>query len=91
MGTTDIARVIRHQRQRRQLTLEDLAEKVGLTAGALSHIENGRRLPSPETAVAIAQALGQNRLAVGRGQRAAEVPPHAAGEPKKHLKFAEHG
>lgn len=58
MDATDIARLIRHERKRRGLTLEELAEKVGLTAGALSHIENGRRLPAPENAVAIARALG---------------------------------
>lgn len=58
MGPSDIAQLIRHERRRQNLRLEDLAEKVGLTAGALSHIENGRRLPSAENAVAIAGALG---------------------------------
>ena len=57
MGTTDIAQLIRHERKRQHLTLEDLAERVGMTPGALSHIETGRRLPSASNAVAIAQAL----------------------------------
>ena len=58
MGAADIAGLVRHERKRQGLTLEELAERVGLTAGALSHIETGRRLPSPEIAVAIAHALG---------------------------------
>jgi len=48
---------IRARRKELGLTLEDVADKVGVTAGALSHIESGRRLPDPRNAVSIAQAL----------------------------------
>jgi DNA-binding XRE family transcriptional regulator len=50
--------MIRHRRKERGLTLESLAELVGLTPGALSHIESGRRLPDPNNAIAIGNALG---------------------------------
>lgn len=55
---TSIAELFRTSRKSQGLTLEEIAEQVGLTTGALSHIENGRRLPSPENAVAIGQVLG---------------------------------
>lgn len=48
---------IRARRKELGLTLEDLAGVVGVTPGALSHIESGRRLPDPHNAVAIATAL----------------------------------
>jgi len=48
---------IRARRKELGLTLEEVADVVGVTAGALSHIESGRRLPDPRNAVAIAQAL----------------------------------
>jgi len=48
---------IRARRKELGLTLEEVAAQVGVTAGALSHIESGRRLPDPRNAVAIAQAL----------------------------------
>jgi transcriptional regulator with XRE-family HTH domain len=50
--------LLRQARKTRGLTLEVLAETVGLTPGALSHIESGRRLPDPKNAVRIAEALG---------------------------------
>jgi transcriptional regulator with XRE-family HTH domain len=56
--------LIRDARHRSGLTLESLAEQIGVTAGALSHIESGRRLPSPPNAVAIADALGLPREVV---------------------------
>ncbi len=58
---TTLGNLIRSARHQRGLTLEDLARQVGVTPGALSHIESGRRLPSPSNAVAIAGALGVPR------------------------------
>lgn len=55
MGT--LPETLRARRKELGLTLEDVADVVGVTAGALSHIESGRRLPDPRNAVAIAQAL----------------------------------
>jgi transcriptional regulator with XRE-family HTH domain len=49
--------MIRARRKELGLTLDEVAKVVGLTPGALSHIESGRRLPDPRNAVAIAQAL----------------------------------
>jgi DNA-binding XRE family transcriptional regulator len=53
-----LAEMIRTRRKERGLTLETLSELVGLTPGALSHIESGRRLPDPNNAIAIGKALG---------------------------------
>jgi transcriptional regulator with XRE-family HTH domain len=50
--------MIRMRRHERRLTLEDVSDQVGVTPGALSHIESGRRLPSPPNAIAIGQVLG---------------------------------
>ena len=58
---TNLGQLIRDARHRSGQTLEDVAEKVGLTPGALSHIESGRRLPQSYNAVAIAEALGVPR------------------------------
>ena len=55
---TEFGQMIRDARHARGLTLEDLAAFVGVTPGALSHIESGRRLPNPSNAVRIARALG---------------------------------
>ncbi len=56
--TTRLGEMIRHARKRAGLRLEDVADQVGVTPGALSHIESGRRLPHPHNAVLIAEVLG---------------------------------
>ena len=58
MAETAIGGMIRETRHAARLTLDDVAGRVGLTAGALSHIESGRRLPHPQNAVRIAEVLG---------------------------------
>ncbi|NTU71400.1 MAG: helix-turn-helix transcriptional regulator [Coriobacteriia bacterium] len=58
MDDTRIGSLIRAHRRSAGLTLDEVAERVGVTAGALSHIESGRRLPSPRTALDIGHALG---------------------------------
>ena len=60
MGTR-LGQLIRLARHQSGLTLEDVAEKVGITPGALSHIESGRRLPQSYNAVAIAEVLNVPR------------------------------
>lgn len=57
MGRTQLGMMIRDARHEAGLKLEQVAEKVGVTPGALSHIESGRRLPSPSSAMAIADVL----------------------------------
>lgn len=54
---THVGNLVRAARHHAQLRLEDLADAVRLTPGALSHIESGRRLPGPANAIAIAKAL----------------------------------
>jgi len=58
MNGTRLGEIIRTARKQAGLRLEDVADRVGVTAGALSHIESGRRLPSPHNAVRIAEVLG---------------------------------
>lgn len=50
--------LLKNARRDKGLTLDALAAHVGVTAGALSHIESGRRLPDPKNAIRIAAALG---------------------------------
>jgi len=52
-----LSNTIRARRKEMGLTLEGLAGRVGVTPGALSHIEGGRRLPDPRNLLAIADAL----------------------------------
>ena len=55
---TQIGIMIRLARHKMGLTLEDVAARVGVTPGALSHIESGRRLPNSKNAVLIGEVLG---------------------------------
>ena len=58
---------IKEQRQRRMLTQQQLAEKVNLTPGFISRIENGKKKPSLEVLLSICEALNitLNDLLVG--------------------------
>ncbi len=51
---------LRHARQLRGLSLEELGESVGLTQGYLSKIENDRAIPTISTLHKIVQVLGIN-------------------------------
>jgi len=55
--STPIGQLIRQARLAAGLTLEDVSARVGITPGALSHIESGRRLPYPQNAARIAEVL----------------------------------
>src|SRR5947207_13836866 len=55
------------------LTQQDLAEKAGLSKDGVSHLEQGRRKPAWETAIALASALGVDC-------RAFNEPPSEAAE-----------
>lgn len=52
-----LSTTIRARRKELGLTLDDVAVVVGVTPGALSHVESGRRLPDARNAIAIARAL----------------------------------
>lgn len=48
---------IRHQREKRNLSIRGLARKAGLDSGALTRLENGQRAPAPRTLKSLAAAL----------------------------------
>lgn len=58
MNRTSLGELIRDARHAAGLRLEDVATQIGVTPGALSHIESGRRLPNPKNAFLISQVLG---------------------------------
>jgi transcriptional regulator with XRE-family HTH domain len=49
--------ILRETRQRKNLSQSELAEKTGLQASAISHFESGRRMPSFENMIRLADAL----------------------------------
>lgn len=55
---------IRHYRKMRGLYQGELAEKVGMTEGAIRHYESGARTPKKDQVAAIASALGVSPLAL---------------------------
>lgn len=54
---SSLGQLIRSARNAKGFTLDEVASRVGVTAGALSHIESGRRLPEPRNAIAIAEVV----------------------------------
>lgn len=54
----EIARLLREERERRELSVYAIAKKSGLTQQAIAFIENDERVPSLETALHIADAIG---------------------------------
>lgn len=53
-----IATTIKHYREEHQMTVTELATRVGITKQALSNIERNNNLASLETALKIAKVLG---------------------------------
>ena len=49
---------LKEERQRKKLTQQQLADKLGITRQTISHIECGRIKPSIDNAKAIANVLG---------------------------------
>ena len=49
---------MREARQRKLMTIAELAHAVGLTPATISRYENGQRTPDVETAKSIAEVLG---------------------------------
>jgi transcriptional regulator with XRE-family HTH domain len=54
----EFGREVRRRREARSMTLEDLAERSGLTPNYIGTIENGKRDPSLSTIAALAKGLG---------------------------------
>lgn len=57
MDYKDLGNRVRTVRRQQSLTQEQLAEKVGISASFLGHIERGTRVASLETLVAICNTL----------------------------------
>ena len=53
----NVARILRHERERKNISMTRLAEMSGLSQGMISLIEHEERNPSLETLVRIAEAL----------------------------------
>jgi transcriptional regulator with XRE-family HTH domain len=58
LSPVTFGREIRRRRRALELTLEELAEKCGLTPNYIGSVENGRRDPSLSTVLALAKGLG---------------------------------
>ena len=58
MDYTDLGNRVRKLRHMQGLTQQALAERAGLTASFLGHIERGTRIASIETLIALCTALG---------------------------------
>lgn len=73
-------REIRRRRGALGLTLEQLAERSGLTPNYIGTVENGRRDPSLSTVLALAKGLGcaASALMGGAGDFSAEATEAAA-------------
>lgn len=54
----DLGRTVRRVRTRLDLTVEDVAERAGLSAGSISQLERGHGNPSFTTITRLAEALG---------------------------------
>lgn len=63
---------IRKSRKDINLTLEQLAEKIGSSSGTISHIENGTRKPSLDMLNKISEALGKPVIELMNGDTPAE-------------------
>lgn len=56
-STSQFGDYIKNLREERRLSVRGLAAKAGISSGALSRLENGKRSPQPETLKALATAL----------------------------------
>jgi len=78
MGSKQIIhKIIREQRKRIPLTLNQLSEMSGVSIAHLSRIEKGQRVPSSRTLQLIAKPLGfdLNELLIIAGYLSPEQPP----------------
>jgi transcriptional regulator with XRE-family HTH domain len=73
----NVGSLIRRERQRQQLSLRELARRVGVSASMLSQVENDRTRPSVSTIYAIAAELGLSIDALLSGEEAAVTDPVA--------------
>jgi transcriptional regulator with XRE-family HTH domain len=55
---SEVARILRDERQRRELSMTKLAEKAGLSQQSVSYVERELRVPNLETLLRITGVLG---------------------------------
>lgn len=67
-----VARILRHEREKRGLSMNRVAERAGLSQQMVSYVERGMRNPTLETLLRIAAAMEIN-LAEVLGQAMKEV------------------
>jgi transcriptional regulator with XRE-family HTH domain len=78
-----LGRRLRALRQARGMTLAELAEETGFTAGYLSQIENGQAVPALSALADIAAALGADIAAFFPADEAPRVRVSRAGDTRR--------
>jgi transcriptional regulator with XRE-family HTH domain len=76
---------VREARERRGMSMADLARAAGLSPGAVSRIEHGERSPGAETVSRLARALGVeagNLMGSGDGGERAAAAPSSGLQPE---------
>jgi transcriptional regulator with XRE-family HTH domain len=69
---SEVARILRHERELRSLSMNQVAERAGLSQQMVSYVERGMRNPTLETLLRITNAIGINLAKViARAQKAA--------------------
>ena len=54
---SQVARILRDERRKRNLSMTALAERAGLSQQSVSYVERGMRIPSLDTLLRIAEVL----------------------------------
>ncbi|MEA9356415.1 helix-turn-helix transcriptional regulator [Bacteriovorax sp. PP10] len=57
-GKLTIARMLEAHRLADEISLKDMAKKLGMSPSSLCDLEKGRRIPTPKRAAALAKKLG---------------------------------
>jgi transcriptional regulator with XRE-family HTH domain len=78
-----LGRRLRALRQARRMTLAELAEETGFTAGYLSQIENGQAVPALSALADIAAAVGADIAAFFPADEAPRVRVSRAGDTRR--------
>ena len=88
MDYINLGRRVKNLRRAQHMTQEDLAEKLGISASFLGHIERGTRIASLETLVKLCQVLDTDPnylLAASTGFLAHHIPDELPEEARKQL------
>jgi len=83
--TNHFAENIRQARLRKRMSLEEVAEKAGLSLGHLSRIERGYNSPMLCVAWDICEALGENMDDLCRKEYDPEIKTYNVGKRRKRL------